>query len=157
MADVEIREARDEDLEPTHEVVAACQAPLYGAPELTLEHLRTTWDLWTGFTALEGERVVGSSAVRGDDLVVFVRPEARRRGIGSRLLAGCGTGRAREVVQADAVTLEPAAAPFLEANGYEKAFEVWLHGDRTWTRSLRSRAGRRASTCAPSVLGTRGP
>ena len=128
MADVQIREAHDEDIEPTYEVVAACETPLYGAPELTLEHLRSTWDLWPGFTALEGEHVVGSSTVRTDDLVVFVRPEARRQGIGSRLLAAAERAARPEVVQALAVTLEPAAAPFLEANGYEKAFEVWRLG-----------------------------
>jgi ribosomal protein S18 acetylase RimI-like enzyme len=128
VADFEIREARAQDIEPTYEVIAACQARLYGAPELTLEHLRSTWDLWTGFTALEGERVVGSSALRGDDLVVFVQPEARRQGIGSRLLAAAEQAAAPGVVQADAVTLEPAAAPFLEVNGYERAFEVWLMG-----------------------------
>jgi mycothiol synthase len=128
VADVAIRDASREDLEPTYEVVAASHRMLYGAPEFTLEHLRNTWDLWSGFTAWEGKRVVGTSAVRGEDLVVLVRPEARRRGIGTRLLRAAEGAAALDVVQADAVTLEPAAAPFLRANGYEKAWEIWLMG-----------------------------
>jgi mycothiol synthase len=128
VAEVVVRPAVPEDVEPTYEVVVACQAPLYGESELTLEQVRATWDLWTGFTAWEGERVVGSSAVRGDDLVVFVHPEARRRGIGTRLLRAAEEAAPLEVVQADAVTLEPAAAPFLRVNGYRKAKEIWLMG-----------------------------
>ncbi|MGH3032245.1 MAG: GNAT family N-acetyltransferase, partial [Gaiellaceae bacterium] len=128
MAEVTIREAGGEDLEPTYEVVTACDHPLYGKPELTLEHLRHTWDLWAGFTAWEGERAVGTSAVRGDDLVVFVHPDARRRGIGTQLLRAAEGAATLDVLQADAVTLEPAAAPFLRTNGYEKVWEIWLMG-----------------------------
>jgi ribosomal protein S18 acetylase RimI-like enzyme len=128
VADVEIRAARAEDLEPTYDVITACQAPLFGAPELTLEHLRHSWDQWQGFTAWEGARVVGSSGVRDDDVVVLVRPEERRRGIGTRLLEAAEQVASPDVVQAVAVSLEPAAAPFLRANSYEKAFEVWLMG-----------------------------
>lgn len=128
MADVAIRAAGARDVEPTYDVLAACDVALYGAPELTLDHLASTWDLWTGFTAWEGERAVGAGAVRDDDVVVFVRPEARRRGIGTRLLRAAEAAAPLDVVQADAVTLEPAAAPFLRANGYEKVHEIWLMG-----------------------------
>ncbi len=128
MADVAIRRAGGGDVEPTYDVVAACQVALYGEPELTLDHLRNTWDLWSGFTAWEGERAVGASAVQGDDIVVFVRPEARRRGIGTRLLRAAEAVASAEVVQADAVTLEHAAAPFLRTNGYDKVREIWLMG-----------------------------
>lgn len=117
-----------EDLEPTYEVVAACHRALYGEPELTLEHLRNSWDLWAGFTAWEGARALGTSAVRGDDLVVFVHPDMRRRGVGTRLLRAAEGAATLDVLQADAVTLEPAAAPFLRANGYEKVWEIWLMG-----------------------------
>ena len=128
MADVVLREARPDDVEATYEVVAACESPLYGTPQLTLEHFRNTWDLWTGFTATDRAEIVGTSAVRGDDIVVFVLPQARRRGIGTRLLQAAEEVAPLEVVQADAVTLEPAAAPFLRANGYEKVYEIWLMG-----------------------------
>ena len=128
MAEVTIRPAGVEDLEPTYEVVAACHRALYGEPELTLEHLRSSWDFWTGFSAWEGKRVVGTSAVRGDDLVVFVHPNARRRGIGTQLLRAAEGAAPLDVLQADAVTLEPAAAPFLRANGYEKVWEIRLMG-----------------------------
>jgi ribosomal protein S18 acetylase RimI-like enzyme len=128
VAEIDLRPAAPEDVGPTYEVIAACQAPLYGRPELTLEHLRAMWDLWSGFTAWEGSRVVGSSAVRGDDLVVFVLPEVRRRRIGTRLLRAAEDAAPLEVVQADAVTLEPAAAPFLLANGYSKRRDTWLMG-----------------------------
>jgi mycothiol synthase len=128
VADVAIRAATMDDLEPTYEVAAACERALYEEPELTIEHLRATWGFWTGFTAWEGRRVVGSSAVRGDDLVVFVHPDARRRGIGTQLLRAAEGAATLDVLQADAVTLEPAAAPFLRANGYEKVWEIWLMG-----------------------------
>lgn len=128
MADVTIREAGAEDLEPTHEIVAAWQQEVFGEPELTLEQLRNVWDLWKGFTAWEKQRAVGTSAVWGDNLVLFVRPEARRRGIGTRLLAAAERAAPLNVLQADAVTLEPAAAPFLRANAYDKVREIWLMG-----------------------------
>jgi mycothiol synthase len=128
VAEVTIREAGVEDLEPTYEIVASCQRAVYGEPELTLEHLRNTWDFWRGFTAWEAGRAVGTSAVRGDDLVVFVHPDVRRRGIGTQLLRAGEEAAPLEVLQADAVTLEPAAAPFLRANGYEKVWEIWLMG-----------------------------
>jgi ribosomal protein S18 acetylase RimI-like enzyme len=128
VADVAIREAGAADLEPTYEIIAACHRAVYGEPELTLEQLRNTWEFWTGFTAWEGERAAGTSAVRGSDLVVFVRPEARRRGIGARLLRAAEEIAPLDVLQADAVTLEPAAAPFLRAGGYEKVWEIWLMG-----------------------------
>jgi ribosomal protein S18 acetylase RimI-like enzyme len=128
VAEVTIREAGVEDLEPTYEIVASCQRAVYGEPELTLEHLRNTWDFWRGFTAWEAGRAVGTSAVRGDDLVVFVHPDVRRRGIGTQLLRAGEEAAPLDVLQADAVTLEPAAAPFLRANGYEKVWEIWLMG-----------------------------
>ena len=128
VAEVTIRAVGVEDLEPTYEVVAACHRALYGEPELTLEHLRSSWDFWAGFTAWEGKRAVGTSAVRGDDLVVFVHPDARRRGIGTQLLRAAEGAATLDVLQADAVTLEPAAAPFFRANGYEKVWEIWLMG-----------------------------
>lgn len=128
MADVTILQARPEDLEPTYEIVAAWERDVFGEPELSLAHLRNTWGLWSGFTAWEGERAVGTSAVRGDNLVVFVRPGARRRGIGTRLLQAAERVAPLDLLQADAVTLEPAAAPFLRANGYEKGWEIWLMG-----------------------------
>jgi ribosomal protein S18 acetylase RimI-like enzyme len=128
VADAVVREARPDDVAAVYEVAAACESPLFGTPQLTLERLRNTWDLWTGFTATDRERIVGTSAVRGDDIVVFVHPEARRRGIGTRLLQAAEAAAPLDVVQADAVTLEPAAAPFLRANGYEKVSEMWLMG-----------------------------
>jgi mycothiol synthase len=128
VAEVTIREAGVEDLEPTYEIVAACQRAFYGEPELALEHLRNTWNFWKGFTAWEAGRAVGTSAVRGDDLVVFVHPDVRRRGIGTQLLRAGEKAAPLDVLQADAVTLEPAAAPFLRANGYEKVWEIWLMG-----------------------------
>jgi ribosomal protein S18 acetylase RimI-like enzyme len=128
VAEVAIRSARAEDVEPTYELIAACQIALFGKPDYTLEHLRNTWDLWTGFTAWEAGRLVGTSAVWDDNLAVFVHPERRRRGIGTRLLEPAERAAPLGILQADAVTLERAAAPFLRANGYEKAWDIWLMG-----------------------------
>jgi ribosomal protein S18 acetylase RimI-like enzyme len=128
VADLEVRPARAVDVEPTYELIAECQTALFGKPDYSLEHLRNTWDLWTGFTAWEAGRLVGTSAVWADNLAVFVHPDRRRRGIGTQLLEPAERAAPLGILQADAVTLEPAAAPFLRANGYEKVWDIWLMG-----------------------------
>ena len=130
MAEVEIREARDEDLESVYEIVAENRRRVFGDVEgFELEHMQNLWRLLLGnWVAVSGSELIGASALTIDGVEVDVRLEARRRGIGSRLLRVAEDAFESEVLRATAVTLEPAASPFLRANGYEKTSEVWLMG-----------------------------
>jgi mycothiol synthase len=130
VADVEIRVARDEDIEPVYELVAANRRRLFGDVEgFELEHMQNLWRRLRGnWVATSGSELVGAAALVVHGAEVDVRLDARRRGIGTRLLRMAEEAAKGEVLRADAVGLEPAAAPFLRANGYEKAFEYWLMG-----------------------------
>ena len=130
MADVEIRLARDEDIEPVYEIVAENRIRLFGNVEgFELEHMQNLWRRLRGnWVATSGTELVGAAALVMSGVEVDVRLEARRRGIGTRLLQIAEEATDLEVLRADAVMLEPAAAPFLRTNGYEKAFEYWLMG-----------------------------
>jgi ribosomal protein S18 acetylase RimI-like enzyme len=130
VAEVEIREAREEDLEPVYEIVAANRIRLFGDVEgFYLEHMRKLTSRVRGsWVAISGSELVGAAALVTHGAEVDVRLDARRRGIGTRLLRMAEEAATGEVLRADAVDLEPAAAPFLRANGYEKAWEYWLMG-----------------------------
>lgn len=149
MADVEIRAARDEDLEPVYELVAENRRRLFGDVEgFELEHMQNLWRRLRGnWVATSGSELVGAAALVLHGAEVDVRLDARRRGIGTRLLRMAEEAAKGEVLRADAVMLEPAAAPFLRANGFEKAFEYWLMGvdvsadvsEPTWPDGVRVR------------------
>jgi mycothiol synthase len=128
VAEVEIREAREEDLEPVYEIVADQRRRIFGGVEgFELEHMQNLWRRLRGnWVAVSGPEIVGAAAIVTHGVEVDVRPEARRRGIGTRLLQVAEGSTDLEELRADAVTLEPAGAAFLRANGYEKTFEYWL-------------------------------
>lgn len=130
MAEVEIREAREEDLEPVYEIVADQRRRIFGSVEgFELEHMQNLWRLLLGnWVAVSGSDLVGAAALTIDGLEVDVRMDTRRCGIGTRLLRVAEETTEAKVLRATAVTLEPAASPFLRANGYEKMSEVWLMG-----------------------------
>ena len=75
---------------------------------------------------MEG-RIVGEADASGGWIDVGVEPEVRRRGIGTALLRGRG-GRDRRADAAHGTQSDPPGAAFARANGYEKAWEVWLMG-----------------------------
>jgi ribosomal protein S18 acetylase RimI-like enzyme len=128
VADVEVSPARDEDLEPVYELVAENRRQMFGdVSGFELTHMQNLWPLLRGnWVAYSGADLMGAAALVFDGVEVDVRLDVRRRGIGTRLLRVAEEATDRESLRADAVTLEPAAAPFLHANGYEKGWEYWL-------------------------------
>ena len=128
MADVEIRAFRPEDAGAAYEHLAEHETEVFGEPEITHEmfaNLLATMD--ASYAAETEAGFAGSAHVRGY-ADVLVRKAERRRGIGTRLLRAAEKGAQVDVLRLAAVTLEPAARPFCAANGYEKAWEVWLMG-----------------------------
>ncbi len=81
------------------------------------------------FVAETEDGFVGHSDVDGGWIDLGVAPAVRRRGIGTALLERSRGGGDRGPDAArSAFSTEPAAAAFARANGYEKAWEVWLMG-----------------------------
>jgi len=152
VADFEIRPARDEDLESVYEIVAENRRRVFGDVEgFEVEHMQNLWRRLRGnWVATSGSELLGAAAIVMTGVEVDVRFEARRRGIGTRLLRVAEEAADLEVLRADAVMLEPGAAPFLRANGYEKSFEYWLMGvdvaaqpaEPEWPEEVRLRAFR---------------
>ncbi len=129
MAEFTVRSARPEDTEAVYRLFAEWQEDAYGEVEVGPEMFAS--DLAAGegsFVAETADRIVGHSNVRGNGIDVGVAPAWRRRGIGTALLRA-----AEEAASADPTMLiglagQPWAAPFAEAGGYAKAWEVWLMG-----------------------------
>jgi mycothiol synthase len=125
VAEVEIRPATEADIEPAWEILQMANlGPWY---ELSAEQFRDWW--WPSYKSIsvaEGHAVLGYSATRSEMVEAYVLPEARRRGIGSRLLAEAEVAVEGPLVEATTRQDEPAARPFLEAHGYELSYETWL-------------------------------
>jgi mycothiol synthase len=80
------------------------------------------------FVAEVDGRIVGEADASGGWIDVGVEPSVRRRGIGTALLqAAEGTATAKPTLLMALQSDAPGAA-FAQANGYEKAWEVWLMG-----------------------------
>jgi mycothiol synthase len=129
VADVRIRPFRPEDVGAAYEQLAEQERELFGEPEITrgmFDNLLSIADL--SFAAECGSEFVGSARVRADGVDVLVRRSDRRRGIGTQLLRAVEDAARSDVLHLVAVTLEPAAAPFARANGFGKAWDVWLMG-----------------------------
>jgi mycothiol synthase len=124
VADVEIRPAGEEDAEAAYAVLVACDLGRWF--DLALEQFRAWWPTYRGTWVAEEGNVVGFAAARSDEVEVYVVPEARRRGIGTRLLAKAEAAAEEHGVTATARRDEPAAAPFLERHGYRFGSETWL-------------------------------
>ena len=125
MAEPRIRRATEGDIEPAWEILQAANlGPWY---ELSAEQFRDWWwPSYRGIWVAEEHAVLGYSATRGEMVETYVLAEARRRGIGSRLLAEAEG--AVEGPRIDATTRrdEPAATPFLRSHGYHQALETWV-------------------------------
>jgi ribosomal protein S18 acetylase RimI-like enzyme len=129
VAEVEIRPFQPADVDPAYELLAEHQRELFGEPELTygmFTNLIAIAD--ASYSAETAAGFMGSAHIRAEGVGVLVRKSERRRGIGTQLLRAVEERAEGEVLRLTGVTLEPAAAPFSAANGYEKAWEVWLMG-----------------------------
>jgi ribosomal protein S18 acetylase RimI-like enzyme len=123
MADAVIRPAVDEDVDPAYAVLEACRlGPWF---ELTREQFREWWPTYKQIWIAEEDAIVAFGSARGEAVEVYVLPEARRRGIGSRLLAYAEAAVDGLRVEATSRRDEEAAGPFLEAHGYMPRVEVW--------------------------------
>jgi ribosomal protein S18 acetylase RimI-like enzyme len=126
---LEIRPFRLEDADEAYALLAEHQRELFGEPEITrgmFSNLLAIAD--ASYSAATPAGFAGSAGRRGDGINVLVRKSERRRGIGTQLLRRIEAEAESEVLRLVAVTLEPAAAPFCRASGYEKAWEAWLMG-----------------------------
>jgi mycothiol synthase len=124
VADIRIRPGSNVDVEAAYAVVEACGlGPWF---ELTLDQFSGWWPAYKGTWLADNDDVVGFAAARGDAVEVYVIPSARRRGIGSGLLAEAETAVDGPRLETTARRDEPTAAPFLRLHGYKPIFEVWL-------------------------------
>jgi mycothiol synthase len=129
VAEFDIRPFRAEDTDPAYELLAEHQRELFGEAELThgmFSNLLAIAD--TSYAAETPAGFAGSAHIRAEGIDLIVRPSERRQGIGTQLLRTIEEGAKTELLRLIGVTLEPAAAPFCLANGYEKAWEAWLMG-----------------------------
>jgi mycothiol synthase len=124
VAEIEIRPAGEEDIEAAYGVLVACDLGRWF--DLTLEQFRARWPTYRGTWMAEEGTVVGYAAARSDEVEVYVVPDARRRGMGTRLLAKAEASAEEHRITATARRDEAAAAPFLERHGYRFGSETWL-------------------------------
>jgi ribosomal protein S18 acetylase RimI-like enzyme len=95
--------------------------------ELTAQEFRDWWwPSYVGTWVAEDNGMVGYAAARTGSVEVYVLPEARRRGIGSALLAQAESAVEAPRLDATVRRDEPAAPPFLTAHGYQPVSETWL-------------------------------
>ena len=124
MAEARIREASSADVPAAYAVLEACRlGPWF---ELTLEQFQSWWPAYAGTWLAETDHVVGYAAARGGSVEVYVLPEKRRRGLGSRLLAKAETAAKGPRLEATARRDEPTARPFLAGHGYVPFAETWV-------------------------------
>jgi mycothiol synthase len=127
VADVRIRPADESDTKAVYPLFAEWQEEVFGEAEIGPKMFASAVaSADAAFVAETAGGVVGHADVRGGDIEVVVGMAARRRGIGTALLAEAERAATADPVLLAAVTLEPAGAPFARANGYEKAWEYWL-------------------------------
>jgi mycothiol synthase len=129
VAEFTIRPARAEDAEAVFVLYADWQRSNYGQVEIGREMYDTILASADGsFVAEVDGRIVGEADASGGWIDVGVEPSVRRRGIGTALLqAAEGTATAKPTLLMALQSDAPGAA-FAQANGYEKAWEVWLMG-----------------------------
>ena len=129
MADLEVRPSRPEDTNAAYQILAEHQTDVFGEPEITevmFTNGLTIAD--ASYVAETPHGIAGHAAIRADGVNVLVKGTERRRGVGTALLRSVEEAADTDLLRLIGVTLEPAAAPFAAANGYEKTWEVWLMG-----------------------------
>ena len=129
MAEFAVRPARAEDTEAVFELYADWQRSNYGQVEIGREMYDTILASADGsFVAEVDGRVVGEADASGGWIDVGVEPSVRRRGIGTALLRAAEGAATAQPTLLMALQSDPPGAAFAQANGYEKAWEVWLMG-----------------------------
>jgi mycothiol synthase len=129
VAEWSVRPARPEDTDAAFEIFAGWQKASYGEVEIGAEMFATTLaGADAVFVAEADGRVVGHSDVDGGWIGLGVEPSMRRRGIGTALLQAAEERASAEPTLLAGLSTEPAAPAFAAANGYSKAWEVWLMG-----------------------------
>jgi len=129
VADFAIRPARPEDAEAVFKFYAEWQKSNYGQVEIGREMYATVLASADGAFVAETEgRIVGEADASGGWIDVGVDPSVRRRGIGTALLRAAEEAATAEPTLLMALQSDPPGAAFARANGYEKAWEVWLMG-----------------------------
>ena len=129
MAEFTIRPARPEDADAVFKLYAEWQKSNYGQVEIGREMYATVLASADGAFVAETEgRIVGEADASGGWIDVGVDPSVRRRGIGTALLRAAEEAATAEPTLLMALQSDPPGAAFARANGYEKAWEVWLMG-----------------------------
>ena len=129
MAECTIRPARAEDAEAVFELYADWQRSNYGQVEIGREMYDTILASADGsFVAEVDGRIVGEADASGGWIDVGVEPSVRRRGIGTALLQAAESTATAKPTLLMALQSDAPGAAFAQANGYEKAWEVWLMG-----------------------------
>ena len=129
MADVTIRPARPEDTEAVFQLYAEWQKSNYGQVEIGREMYASILASADGaFVAEAEDGIVGEADASGGWIDVGVSPSMQRRGIGTALLRAAEDAATAQPTLVMGLSTDPAAAAFAKANGYEKAWEVWLMG-----------------------------
>jgi mycothiol synthase len=129
VADFTVRPARPEDTEATFRLLAEWEEASYGeveiGPEMFVSKLAGAD---SSFVAETTDGIVGSSTRAGNWINLGVTPAERRQGIGTALLHEAERAAPDEPLLLNCLAADPTAAPFARANGYAKAWEVWLMG-----------------------------
>jgi mycothiol synthase len=129
VAEFRIRPARAEDAEAVFELYADWQRSNYGQVEIGREMYDTILASADGsFVAEVDGRIVGEADASGGWIDVGVEPSVRRRGIGTALLQAAESTATAKPTLLMALQSDAPGAAFAQANGYEKAWEVWLMG-----------------------------
>jgi mycothiol synthase len=125
VAEATIRPATEADIEPAWAILEAANLGPWFA--LAFDQFRDWWwPSYAGIRVAEEDGIVGWSAARSQSVEVYVLPDSRRRGIGSRLLTAAEEIVEGPLLEATTRQDEPAAAPFLTDHGYERAYETWV-------------------------------
>jgi mycothiol synthase len=129
VAEFTIRPARPEDTDDTFALFAEWQEGSYGEVEIGPKMFASTLaGADASFVAETANGIVGSSALDGNWIDLGVRPANRRQGIGTALLQEAERAAQDDVLLLTCLAADPTSSPFARANGYSKAWEVWLMG-----------------------------
>jgi len=129
VADLEVRPSRPEETDAAYQILAEWEAEVFGEPEMTLGMFTNGLTIANAsYVAETPDGIAGHAGIWADSVNVLVKFTERRHGVGTSLLRAVEEAAETDLLRLIGVTLEPAAAPFAAANGYEKVSEVWLMG-----------------------------